>query len=569
MGESSSSRQFPVAEMSGKKANLFGTALLAENVIDTDQLEHALQIQRDKSEQFGENALLGVIVVELGYATETEIVQALNEHFDIPVRSLEDDIEKMIQKQGGGLLGGFTHVRIRIWIQLSIFITLIIVAASVTQGIISLERQKQNLYQQTQKIGTVSLNYFANNSRIPLLEDKMLELNILINEATTVEGLLYAFITDREQRVVAHTDHQRIGSVLPAQVRPEQQRQGDVSYYQFSDDAGQQVLNLSRAVTFKDKELGVVQVGVSIDFIEMIIRQERLFIIWMTLISIVLGLLVAILLGKKFSRPISRLVAASKKITSGNYRHKVYLKVNDELGDLATAFNDMSEELWLKGLMQNSFGKYVGADVLKMIIENPSEQWLRGQHSSCAVVFTDIRGFTAYCESRDPEEVVEHLNEYFSISTQVIHNYGGYVDKFIGDAVLGVFGVPVYHKDYTYRAVSASLEIQRALQTAAQDSDNELLGRIGIGISSGVAVSGNIGSQEKMEYTVIGDTVNVASRLNSLAAEGEVIIDAASKNYLGDIFKTEALPPTELKGKSEPVTTYRVLGINHNVAEPV
>ena len=123
----------------------------------------------------------------------------------------------------------------------------------------------------------------------------------------------------------------------------------------------------------------------------------------------------------------------------------------------------------------------------------------------------------------EPEEVVEQLNEYFEIATKAIIQFGGFVDKFIGDAILGVFGVPVFRQDHVERAVRAAIYLQHKLNSSGL-SGNKLLGSIGIGIDTGIIVSGNIGSQVKMEYTVIGDCVNVASRLNGLAGPGEIII---------------------------------------------
>ena len=547
---------------SAGKSQLFGTALIAEGVISTEQLDNILKAQKEKQTKYGENALLGMIVVELGYASEKEIIIAINEHFDIPATSLDDDIDKMIKAQSSNLFTHFQHLRTPIWLQFSIATTIIIVAVIFIMSMINLQHQKDNLYQQTTKIGMVSLNYFSNNARIPLLDDNYLQLNMLLNEATSVEGIVYAMIVNLENTIIAHTNPLETNKTYQeVQVKDGLIEKDNIIYFNSLSSSGVKILNLSRPVTFKDKKLGTVRVGVSIDFIEKIIEQERQYILILMLISILLGIIIAVILGRRFSRPISRLVVATKKIAAGNYQHKVYLKRNDELGDLASAFNEMSQELWLKGLMQNSFGKYVGADVLQMIIANPAEKWLSGKRSDVSVVFTDIRGFTAYCESKAPEEVVEQLNKYFSIATKVILDQGGYVDKFIGDAVLGVFGVPVYHADHMQRAVQASLIIQQELEKASKESGSKLLANVGIGINSGVVVSGNIGSEVKMEYTVIGDTVNVASRLNHLAGSGEVIIGSNIKKELHHMIKTEALPACKIKGISELVETYKVLNM--------
>ena len=210
-------------------------------------------------------------------------------------------------------------------------------------------------------------------------------------------------------------------------------------------------------------------------------------------------------------------------------------------------------------LIQKSFGKYVGFEVLDMIASDPERVWLKGHRNEATVFFADIRGFTHYSDIKEPEEVVEELNEYFEIATKAIIQFGGYVDKFIGDAVLGVFGVPVYRQDHNERAVRAAIYLQHKLGKAGSGG-NELLGSIGIGIDSGIIVSGNIGSQVKMEYTVIGDCVNVASRLNALAGPGEIIISGTVRENLSGVVTVEELPPQEIKGKSKPVKIYKVLG---------
>jgi adenylate cyclase len=164
-----------------------------------------------------------------------------------------------------------------------------------------------------------------------------------------------------------------------------------------------------------------------------------------------------------------------------------------------------------------------------------------------------------------PGDVVDELNKFFVTATDIILKHNGYVDKFIGDAVLGVFGVPVYHSDHEETAVKACLEMQKTFKKKAQEEEgNQLLNSIGISINSGLVVSGNIGSQAKMEYTVIGDAVNLASRINRFAGAGEVIIGESIFKKLSDKLETIAMAPARIKGKSELVRTYKVLRFYEN-----
>jgi len=453
-------------------------------------------------------------------------------------------------------------LRIPIRIKLSIAIIFIIWLTILILSFVILTRQKEHLYLQTVKTGKVSLNYFSNNSSIPLLKDDLLVLNTLIKEASSVEGLLYAIIVDRQQVIKAHTDPNKIGTVLQVEgdkrgVKKEQ----NIEYFNYKLPSGKDALNLSRPITFKDKELGTVHVGISLDFIKDLIHKETMSIIVLSLFIILLGIAIAILLGIEFSRPISKLVLATKEIGRGNFQYRINMIRKDEFGDLATAFNSMAKELWNKLMLQKSFGSYVSPEVLDMILTHPEDSWLKGTQSEATILFTDVRGFTAYSANRKPEEVVEHLNEYFGIATQYILEYGGYVDKFIGDAVMGVFGVPVAHADHAERAVKATLAMQKEFQHLSEKNNNPILSKIGIGIDSGVIVAGTLGSQVKMEYTVIGDIVNTASRLNHLAGPGDIIVSKGVYESTKHLISVKALPPQPIKGKSEFVEAFQVLGL--------
>jgi adenylate cyclase len=540
---------------------IIGQVLKAKNLVTDEQLEKAVQVQRDTLADQGRAVSLGIILTELGFVSEAEIVRAINDHYRLEVTSLADDIKELVGKKRGTFVERLPAPRIPIWLQFSAVIIAITVLTTFVLNFFILSRQKEQLYEQSKKIGMVSLNYFAANARIPLLEDNIPQLNTLIKNATAVEGLVYAIIVDQDQKIKAHTDHDQIGKVYqqPEPLSPET-REKKMTYFTTRLPNGGQVLNLAHPVSFQDKLLGEVHVGVSIDFINELIRQNKKAIISLTLTIILVGILVALLMGLRFSHPIERLVYATQEIGRGNYHHKVHLGRNDELGNLATAFNQMGNELLRKSRMQESFGKYVGAEVLDMILANPEGNWLRGHRNQATTLFADIRGFTAFSDAREPEAVVEALNEYFEIATRVIIRYGGYIDKFIGDAVLAVFGVPVYRRNHLERGLAAALELQSELRKAT-GGGNPLLTAVGISIDTGEVVAGNIGTQEKMEYTVIGDSVNSASRLNGLAGPGEVIISQTVFQKMGPLVDAEPFGPCRIKGVADAVVCYRLKGL--------
>jgi len=538
-----------------------GAVLRKRGIVTEEQLQNALKVQNDKLYTLGKAVRLGQIIVELGYALEKDLVKAVNDEYQISINTLTDDLRGIVKKKRESFVEALPPPRIPIWLQFFAATMVIISTTIFVMGFFILGQQRERLYNQTLKIGKVSLNYFSGNAAIPLLEDNVLQLNTLIKDATHAEGLLYAIIVDHNQIIKAHTDINKIGNPFEKfEDITDVRKDADVVYFNYFSKSGTHVLNLSLPIRFQEKELGEVHVGFSIDFIERLIHKAQLTIIVITLFIIIFGCCIAVFLGFHFSRPISNLVQATQEIGSGNYRHKIILDRNDELGNLATAFNRMGDELWKNSLMQKSFGKYIGSEVLEMIMANPESLWLKGHRSEATIVFTDIRGFSLYSEVKEPEEIVEKLNQYFEIATRTIRYHGGYVDKFIGDAVLGVFGVPVYKENHVIRAVMAALDMQKAFFEKGKNG-NDLLQSVGIGINSGVVVSGNIGSQDRMEYTVIGNSVNLAAHLYRLASPGEIIISKSVYTNIKALIEVEPLPPQYIKGKSEPVETFKLLGI--------
>lgn len=538
-----------------------GQVLVDKGIITPQQLETALKTQKERLIETGQAVRLGHIITVLGFAPEAVVVDAINEDFRLSVASLSDNIKELIARQRGTLAQRLPKPRIPIWLKLSVGALLIIMVTVFSFSFFINKKQKERLFDQTVKVGTVSINYFVNNARIPLLDEDILRLNTLIKDATDTKGFLYAVISDNSGKIMAHTDIERIGEMWKGFASPSPSvRHGDILYFSYFSPQGQNILNLTRQVVFKEKNLGHVHVGISLDFIDQLVAREKRSILILTLFITFIGLAVSVFLGIRFSRPISSLVEATEEIGRGNYKHRVVLSRNDELGNLATAFNQMGDELFRNAHTKASFGKYVGADVLEMILADPEKMWLKGRRNEATILFADIRGFTSYSYEKEPERVVEMLNQYFDTATRSILDFGGYIDKFIGDGVLAVFGVPVFRKDHVERAVRASLELLKRLQDQSV-GDNNILSSVGIGIHTGVVVSGNIGSQAKMEYTVIGDTVNVASRISSLAKPGEVLVTDAVHDVVKEMIAAGPAVPRVVKGKKDPVNTYRITRI--------
>ena len=206
------------------------------------------------------------------------------------------------------------------------------------------------------------------------------------------------------------------------------------------------------------------------------------------------------------------------------------------------------------------FEQSLNFSALDRILGKPlQEQGVRAFRQQVTIVFASVKEFLDFARCRQPTELVENLNEYFRIVTENIHSHGGYVDKIIGDTIVGIFGVSVYREDHTTRAVKSAIQIQKMLKDG-DAKKNPILSRIAIGISTGVVLSGNIGSHNKLEYTSIGDSIKDAYWLNGLADMNEIVINDGVHDMVKGFVTVENLTPKNLVGNTDVVTSYRVMG---------
>lgn len=285
-----------------------------------------------------------------------------------------------------------------------------------------------------------------------------------------------------------------------------------------------------------------------------------------------------LLLARYLTRPISHIKHSMETIIeSGDLSLTVPIEYNDETGQLAHTFNIMTSELnkaytQIKNYafqavlarndeakIRNIFQKYVPQDLIDKYFEHP-ESMLVGDNRKVAVLFSDIRSFTTISEGLKPDELVSCLNDYFTVMVDIILNRKGIVDKYIGDAIMAFFGAPVDHPDDPFQSVMTALEMSRLVKqfNRQQAERGRPEFRIGVGVNWGEVTVGNIGTEKKMDYTVIGDTVNLASRLEGLTKEyrQEVIISEFLYHEVKDKIPCRMLDVVAVKGKTKGVRIF-------------
>jgi adenylate cyclase len=218
------------------------------------------------------------------------------------------------------------------------------------------------------------------------------------------------------------------------------------------------------------------------------------------------------------------------------------------------------EELARRVVERQALERFLSSNIVEKILANPNEIHLGGENQTVTILFSDIRGFTRMSENMEPHAVVELLNEYFSEMTDLIFESGGTLDKYLGDGIMAVYGAPLPKPDDALRATKTAIEMQRALADLNRDweSRGQQALRMGVGVNTGPVTAGNIGSAKRMDYTVIGDAVNLASRLCSNAAGGQILVSESTFLQLNGSIPGQRLDPIRVKGKETPVELHEV-----------
>ncbi|GEM_PF-2595735 len=302
--------------------------------------------------------------------------------------------------------------------------------------------------------------------------------------------------------------------------------------------------------------IGMVRMGMNYNKVMTTIRNMRNIAIIILAAAIILASAGGLLLARTITRPIFEIVKVMKRVGGGDLRQQVHIAAKDEIGELASQFNTMIGELREKFAMQ----AYVSKDTIAHIKESAhSEQkvTLGGKRKILTVWFSDIRGFTSYSEGRDPHDVISMLNKYLSIQAEIIDANHGSVDKFVGDEVMAIFDGRNSEKN----AIKTSIEIQQKIQDFNKGVKKEDQIKVGIGINRGECVMGNMGSKDRMDHTVLGDTVNTAARIMSKAAGYEIFISEAVYGSVKKEVQVSTPISFELKGKSKPIKVYPIKSI--------
>ncbi|MCC7442608.1 MAG: HAMP domain-containing protein [Bdellovibrionales bacterium] len=402
-------------------------------------------------------------------------------------------------------------------------------------------------------------------SQLLVMELQQEKLTSLFAESTSYSS----FLLDSRGTVLGSTDPKAFPLGFPMGQSPvfERLRQNkDSGQIDYTDSEGETQMAGFRAVGFANLAV-VTQVPIA----RARVAQSQLLRRTAFLAGAFLSL--ALALGFWFSQgitgPIRALADAARRVKDGDFSVRLPSKAKpgaeaqgDEVQQFAGTFNEMVGGLEERDRVKATFAKFHSKEMAEKVLSG--ELKLGGERKDATVFFSDVRGFTAMSEKMDPEQLVQILNRYMTRMVRVILEHGGIVDKYVGDAIMAVWGVPLSKDGDVERAVRACIDMRISLAELNEELINEGLPvlKIGMGLNHGPLISGNIGSEERMEFTVIGDTVNTASRIESLtkAFGTDLLVSQEVVNQCEGLFVVEKAHEAKVKGKAEALVIYKVNG---------
>src|SRR5882672_10844152 len=452
-------------------------------------------------------------------------------------------------------------IRVPLKVKLSLLITALVVLTVALVGLFLLRQQQQSLTAEMTKRGLTMAENFAAGAKTPLLTNDELTLGVLVTDAMKDPDVAYVIVSDQDGNTLAHSDARAVKTPV---VRPKglEPLTNQVLIQTYKTPQGR-IIDFAVPLIYGGVPVGALYLGFSEEAITAALASARNQALLITLLMVLAGLAGAVGLAALLSRPIFRLVQATGAIAAGNFNIALPVASRDELGVLTESFNRMARSLREKEMIKRAFTRYVAREVVEEVLKDPEHAMLTGERREVTVLFCDIRGFTSLSERLTPEQVVSLLNEFYTLMIETVFKHDGTLDKFLGDAVMAVFGAPIGYPDHAARAVKTALDMRTAI--AALGARRRAMGQdpfeVGIGVSLGEVVAGTVGTEERMEYTVIGDSVNVASRLQDRAKPGSILLTRRTYDAVRDVVDAKSLGAMKVKGKEEEVEVYEVRGL--------
>lgn len=454
-------------------------------------------------------------------------------------------------------------------IKMAALITIIMAGGFAALAAIVIGNQQRLIRSNIEEFGQLLSYQLAATATEPMFTDQHYELAALLKRYAQNPRVLGAAIYDHTGTVSAAAGvypSVLYPSFLPATGQPIDMTTASMLAQTPQKNATHAIV-VAQPISFRDAVAGHVVLVLSRQSLD---RAQREIIRVCVLAAIALSAIiciVAIYLGRRLARPIHTLVDAARLLERGEFA-QIPERRNDEFGLIINALNAMGNGLVRKAQVEDTLRRVLDRDVANKLIAEIEPVKVGGDRVDATVLFADIVGFTALSETMSPEAVSDFLNEYFCCLDACSRFYFGTVDKFIGDGVMVVFGAPLPDPQHRYHAVACAALMQRLIARINQQRGAQQLpiAQLRIGINSGAMLAGMIGSSQRMDYTVVGDAVNLASRLCHEAQPGQIVIEESIFHHLAPQHVIDVTEPRKIKvrGKNNSITIYTVNAIEHS-----
>jgi adenylate cyclase len=448
-------------------------------------------------------------------------------------------------------------------IKLSLVITVLVVSTVGLVAAILLRQEQQTLTEEMTRRGRTIAESLAASVRQPLLASDEPTLSLLLKGALEDRDVAYVVVTDQDGRIVGHGDIGQVGRRLEEMRRPLQPPGESLRVQNSVDPRWGRLVDFAVPLSFSKVPIGALYVGFSLKSVEEALARARRQALVITAVMVMVGILGAAALSTVLSRPILRLVEATRAIGAGDYQVSLVVPSRDEIGTLTESFNQMARSLGEKEAIKRAFSVYVAREVANEILKDPEHPMLKGERREVTVLFCDMRGFTAMVERLPAKDVLHLLEEFYTVMIDTTLKHDGTLDKFLGDGVMAIFGAPNPIPDHAHRAILAALDMQAGVReiSARRAREGKDVLAVGVGISAGEVVAGTVGTSQRMEYTVVGDSVNLAARLESDAKPGQILISRHTYDAVRGRIEARSLGMVRLRGKEQPVEAFEVVGV--------
>lgn len=446
--------------------------------------------------------------------------------------------------------------------KMGITMSLLVSLGSFLLGSILINSQIESMRQQASAHAQIIANQLADSAREPLLAKDDLALGILVTNLTQGNDLKGAAIFDHQGQLV-----QKAGIMPPGLFTPQTQ-----PYLEWqTPDA--QLASYTVPIQLDQLTAGFVSVSLSQSNIILAQQSTKDTIIKATFLMTLLIILATFLLTRWLARPIQDLVEATNALASGNLNFRLSERRNDELGQLINAYNKMATGLLEKDQVESVLARFVSPSVARKMMRDIDQVQLGGKEMAATVLFADIVGFTHLSEQLTPDDLAQLLNDYFKAISCATDFYRGSIDKYVGDCAMVVFGAPEEDAEHLSHGLCCAFMVQQLVAQMNQWRANKGLITVDfrIGINSGMVLAGNLGSSNRMQYTVVGDTVNLASRLSDLARPGEIILPSPllENSNIASRMQFHDRGDMRVRGKNASIAVTCLDGVHTQLAGPM